>query len=115
MKTYVVTNKDDKQIGFEIDHTFFSVRQINKILSGIVEVDNIKTKDASSLEDDVVLEFEYFHCKYIVWEAYGDSSRYWIGPKVIENCNHEQVSRLEQIFKKHTPSIFERFISFFEK
>ncbi len=56
---------------------------------------------------DLRLTFNYYGEEYIVWEPYGDSSRYWIGPKTLTDSSRD-CSDLEEAFQTFEPSLLVR-------
>jgi len=49
--------------------------------------------------EEGICEFEFQGSSFIVEETWGDSSRYWVGPKVLEECNGIDKVR-EHFFKQ---------------
>ncbi len=47
-------------------------------------VDGVSSQNRE-FRSDVRLTFVFRGVPWIVWEAWGDSSRYWIGPRDVEN------------------------------
>lgn len=52
------------------------------------------------------MRFKYLNQEFVVWEPYGDSSRYWIGPDepadgTLDICN------LERAFRRFRSPLFE--------
>jgi hypothetical protein len=71
------------------------------------EIENIHIDPAAKLfskSSDIHVEFLYHGEPCIVWEPYGDSSRYWIGPKD-ETTGKLDVTRLEEGFKHYYPPL----------
>ena len=48
---------------------------------------------------DVHIRFRYHDREYIVWEPYGDNSRWWIGP-VDEDAPHIPLGELERAISR---------------
>ena len=96
MKTYPLY-KDRILFAFEINNTFVRNKKIALILKKVNNVTNIQPrKTFTNDEGDIHLKFKYLNQKYIVWEAYGDSSRYWIGPE--EENDILDISAIEKAF-----------------
>jgi hypothetical protein len=50
-----------------------------------------------------IIEFQYSGVDFVVWEPYGDSSRYWVGPK--DDANRSvSVENLEAVFARYQPA-----------
>ena len=106
MKTYTII-KNDELLGFEIDHLFVSAGFIAKYLSTKDGVSNIQRKNLDS--SDNRLEFEFRGSPYVISEDYGDSSRYWIGPKDA-NTPLLQTAELEAHFKDLRESLLRKIL-----
>jgi hypothetical protein len=76
MRTYPIRRNDGSVAAFEIGNALLGRRSIARILSAVPGVENV----ARGRGDDR-LTFVYQEEPCIVWEPYGDSSRYWIGPE----------------------------------
>lgn len=85
---------------FEIDVVDASPSTIIQILKLVPEVTSIQPRKPFSAQSEIHVEFEYNGRRYVVWEAYGDNSRYWIGPKDIDN-DAPDLSHIESAFKAH--------------
>jgi tryptophan 2,3-dioxygenase len=96
MKTYPIFNKDHSVGAFEIKSAWVTFRPIYKILESIKEITEVKRQRFS--EDRI--GFKYKGIKMVINEPYGDSSRYWIGPKegLNDNVNIEEI---HQAFQKY--------------
>ena len=65
---------------------------------------DIRCRKMFAKSDDVHIEFKYREQPYIVWEPFGDNSRYWIGPKD-SALSITEASVLENAFKRYRPSL----------
>jgi hypothetical protein len=67
---------------------------------------------------DIHVEFKYMGQAYIVWEPFGDNSRYWIGPAdmvagtedVPDIQSPSDLVRLEDAFKRYHPPFHRAFL-----
>ena len=64
-------------------------------------------KKAFSGPSEILMEFEYMGESYIVWEPYGDSSRYWIGAKD-DNRKDINIVTIEKEFQQHHPFVLRK-------
>ena len=81
MKTYpIYSDLDNTLIAFEIDNTSVFLSDIMRALQNSSNVKNVHIRKAFSKSPDVHITFDFFNQPYIVWEPWGDNSRYWIGP-----------------------------------
>ena len=106
METYKLKTDEGTQFGFEIENVYISTYKIAKILSGVDGITNIKKRKLfHKYEDDEYrLEFDYNDENFLIFEPWGDSSRYWIVPK---NSDHlsSKISFIEEIFRQYKPPI----------
>lgn len=79
------------------------------ILFSVKDVTNIKNRKAFSKSDDALIWFEYEDVKFIIWEPYGDSSRYWIGPENSEGSDRD-ITPIADAFKSYKPTLLRRVI-----
>jgi hypothetical protein len=107
MKTYPTASLASKHIAFEIQNLLVSRRQIAKILSAVPGVTSVMLGAHFGSSSDLRLTFNYYGEEYIVWEPYGDSSRYWIGPKTLTDSSRD-CSDLEEAFQTFEPSLLVR-------
>ncbi|MBI5102094.1 MAG: hypothetical protein HZB33_09715 [Nitrospirae bacterium] len=104
MKTYTIKDNDGKPFAFEIDNVYFvSLRKLVKILSSLEGIRNIKARRLFERKENHI-EFEYSGDNFVVWEPFGDNSRYWIGPKNTENKS-DKITEIEEIFKNYKPPL----------
>jgi hypothetical protein len=82
MKTYPIYASDKSTLfAFEIPNTFVRLSSIARTLASVDGVKNIERRKWFSISADVPIKFQYQGIEYIVWEPFGDNSRYWIGPR----------------------------------
>ena len=102
MNIHRICTDDGDVFAFEIDNAYITSRKIATLLIGVDQVSDLKVRTAFSSIDDVHVEFKFQQTEFMVWEPYGDNSRYWIGPK--HNQEYVDISELEFIFEKYQPS-----------
>lgn len=104
MVTYpIFTDPEDKLkiFAFEIDNTWVSVAGVAKVISAVNGVSTVKRRRLFSFPDDIHITFMYLGTPYIVWEPWGDNSRYWIGPDDIKDGYMQNIAQLENAFKDY--------------
>lgn len=110
MRTYPVLTKDgSKSAAFEVENVYIGLRTISRLLRQVAGVTEVRPRQLFSGADDVHVEFKYMGTPFIVWEPYGDSSRYWIGPKDGAEAGAEGAA-LEQIFSSYRPPLYRSII-----
>lgn len=101
MNIYPLTREDGYIFAFEISNAYIRPRTIAEVLGHIDEVSEISLRKAFTNSSDVHLRFKYKGIDFQVWEPFGDSSRYWIGP---EKENKINIDSLMSVFQSYTPS-----------
>lgn len=102
MRTYRFPSDKSILFAFEIENAYIRPGKIAKLLASVNGVRNVRTgRNLSSSESRV--EFEFLGNEFIVWEPFGDSSRYWIGPKQEQQTS--DISVLEKVFKDYKPPL----------
>ncbi len=106
MKTYPLTKKDESRpFAFEVENTFLGPAAAARLLAEIDGVSDVRPRKMFSKSSDVHVEFKFRGQPYIVWEPFGDNSRYWIGPKD-EASDAGEIGVIEAAFKRHRPLIY---------
>jgi hypothetical protein len=98
MKTYSL-EKNCCLFAFEIDNAYISLNKIEYLLGKDDGVSDIKRRRMFSSTSDVHIVFKYKGKSCMVWEPYGDSSRYWIGSE--DDKVTFDISSVEQVFKNY--------------
>lgn len=101
MRVHKLHRKNGRLFAFEIENAYIRPRKIAALIGALEGVSNVILRKPFSLSCDVHLEFEYHGVDFMVWEPYGDSSRYWIGPK--EEDGAVDMSALVKAFEEYVP------------
>jgi hypothetical protein len=104
MQTYPLFDKDGRRFAFEIEHAFVGGRKIASLLRSVEGVSGVVAHRTRLSNDDVRVEFFYAGKPYVVWEPWGDSSRFWIGPKE-ESNDAADIQPLECVFRDYRPPV----------
>ena len=107
METYPLIDKtkNNYQIAFEIENAYIGVGTIVRLLAGIIGITDIRKRKPFIGSSEIHVEFKYLNRDYIVWEPYGDSSRYWIGPKNPDECT-DDIGIIDNTFKCYRPPFY---------
>ena len=109
MKTYPLTRNDSSHpFAFEVENTLLGTTTVARLLAEIDGVSDVQPRKMFARSSDVHVEFKFRGQPYIVWEPFGDNSRYWIGPKD-EASDAGEIGVLEGAFNRHRP-LFHRVI-----
>ena len=114
MKTFPIKKKDGRLISFEIDNSDIWPQKIIKILSALKGVTNIQKKKLfqrldETYSDTIHFKFRYKNTEFIVWEPYGDNSRYWIGPKD-DKSQDIDITEIESAFQQINQAVTPRVV-----
>jgi len=118
MKTYRIHDVQNNFCAFEISNTFISVCKIVKLLRANPNVAEIFFQSSfstfldrsvifsgfakplsSETSPEVRVQFKYKGNTYVVWEPFGDNSRYWIGAEAGDSF--DEIAEIEEIFINH--------------
>lgn len=81
MRTYEIHRDDGYLLAFEIEMVYVRPKKVGEILSAVDGVTDVRVRRPLGTTRDVHVAFKYLGIDYIVWEPFGDNSRYWIGPE----------------------------------
>ncbi len=95
MKTYRLERDDGTAFAFEVSSAWVFMASLKRILKSVPEVEAVKRQWFS----EVWIKFRYRGVACIVWEAFGDNSRLWIGPEDGKSCVLD-FSSLEATFRR---------------
>jgi hypothetical protein len=109
MNTYEITDKDGTAFAFENENVYITPRKIAKLFTSTGGVTKVRIRKLLDSGNENRLEFEYLGGNFVVWEPYGDNSRYWIGPKDAKE-RLPQIAAIERIFEKYKPPRLVKFI-----
>lgn len=111
MRTFPLA-RDRVLFAVEVENLLVSPRELAAILRGVDGVSNTEMRLPFSSPGDVHVRFQYRNIAYIVWEPYGDSSRYWIGPADDMNKNCD-ISPIIQALDRYKPRPWRRLMGKF--
>lgn len=103
MKTYPAkTSPDARLIAFEVENAYIGPAALARLLQQVAGVSEVKRRRLFSGDGDVHVRFKYRAHLCIVWEPYGDNSRYWIGPENPEAFT-EDLREVERALDDYSP------------
>lgn len=85
MTVYEIYNQADQLTAFEVDNTLLGRRGACRIVRSVSGV-HIRKRPVfwSWWREEVFCEFDLGDHTFQIWEPFGDSSRYWIGPEPVK-------------------------------
>lgn len=100
MRVYDLKDERGRVFAFEVDKCFRRRRTIAGIIEQLAGAIILKVpQQFFRIREDVFFEFEVGGQVFEVWEPFGDSSRYWIGPK--DNVWHSEIDLVRGAFADH--------------
>ena len=81
MRTYPIADHDGTIFAVEIENIYVTPGRLARLLRDIDGVTSVQKRELFGASPDIHVRFAYRGRPFLVWEPYGDSSRYWIGPE----------------------------------
>jgi hypothetical protein len=112
MRTHpIFDNEGVRAPVFQVENGYVGPATVAKLLARVDGVSDVRRRKMFAKSSDIHVEFQYLGRPYIVWEPFGDNSRYWIGPAdmvagaadVAKLERAEDIANLEDAFKRHQP------------
>lgn len=103
MKTFPVKNSlDGRLIAFEVENAYIGPSTVARLLRQVEGVSNVERRRPFSGSSDIHVRFKHGGHSCIVWEPYGDNSRYWIGPESPDTFPQD-MRFVESVFDEYRP------------
>ena len=81
MKTFDIQDAQGRLFAFEVSNWLLGRRGACRVVAGVAGVTMLRRPRVLSWwREEVFCEFSLGGEQFEIWEPYGDSSRYWIGP-----------------------------------
>lgn len=109
MKTWPIKGEKNQVFAFEIKNVSIGVSSMADLLKTVPEVSAVSVRKLFSKSSDVHIEFFYCGHELMVWEPFGDNSRYWIGPRD-DDGEKPDIEKLEKVFQGYQPSIIRKLL-----
>jgi len=109
MKTWAITDEHGRVIAFEVSMISVGLNEIQKILQSNSEVGQLNQRRIFSAASEVHMTFSFRGDIHVVWEPFGDNSRYWIGPKD-KLPQSKDIAELEKSFQNYKPTLWKRML-----
>lgn len=105
MKTFPLVSEPDGRLrAFEVENAYIGPSAVAQVLRGTEGVTEVEPRRIFSRDCEVHVKFKYRSHPCIVWEPYGDNSRYWIGPES-EDSYTEDMAPVEKSFANYRPPL----------
>jgi hypothetical protein len=109
MRTYPIVDDHGRLVAFEVPNAYVGIGAVARLLRGVRGVSEVRRRALFGGPDDVHVAFQYDGTPFMVWEPYGDSSRYWIGPKAGVSAGID-VAELHGVFQRYRPFLLRRLL-----
>lgn len=107
MKTFpVIDDRTGRTIAFEIENAYIGPSTVATVLSAVKGVSELRRRRAFSKWEEIHVRFRYRGAECVVWEPFGDNSRYWIGQQ--DAPEPVDVSDVERTFMEYRPRLDRR-------
>jgi hypothetical protein len=102
VEIFPIAKEDGHAIGFEIEHLFITRGAIARLLKSIEHVTNVRVTGHFGSADESRVRFTYRDRDFMVWEPYGDNSRYAIAPTDPDK-GPSDLTDIVDAFKRYRP------------
>lgn len=111
METYLIVDeaRGRRPFAFEIETAYLEPGTVTRLLKDVVGVSHVRERKPFAPNDEIHAEFRYMNRNYVVWEPYGENTRYWIGPRAPE-AGAVSVEPIERAFRQYRPPLHRKVI-----
>ncbi|MEO7966256.1 MAG: hypothetical protein ABIT38_20330 [Gemmatimonadaceae bacterium] len=109
MRTYPIPDSSGVPFAVEIENSYVPVGQLSQLLQKIDGVSDVSSKRRDGVKRDIRLRFRYRGYPFVVWEPFGDNSRYWIGPDD-ENASTVDITTLLDGLRSFEPPFWNQIV-----
>lgn len=108
MHTYPVYDSEGRYRGFEIESVYISVKAIAATLATVPKVSNIRRRRLFASGAEMHVRFDYEGSPCVVWEPFGEISRYLIVPD--DTMRILPLQPVEEAFARYVPNPVDQLI-----
>ena len=90
-----------RTLAFEIDNIYMSLAAVARVLTAVPCVAGVRKRRPFSKWEEIHIWFSFAGHDCVVWEPFGDNSRYWIGPKNPTDSSTSVRSRMRSNATSH--------------
>ncbi len=98
MKVHDLKDEDGRVVAFEVENSGLSRRSAGRVARAIPGSHIIRRNRVFAGKDEFC-EFEVDGVTFVIWEPWGDNSRYWIGPSPRRWV--PEIDKVRAAFEKH--------------
>ena len=100
MRIHDLKDEQGRVFAFEIDNLWMDRTSVGAVVTSIPGAE-LRDLHRSWWGPDEFCEFVLHGKTFVVWEPWGDNSRYWVGPSPPEFTEH--IDAVRATFARHTP------------
>lgn len=108
MNTHPLFDSEGNYRGFEIESFYISVRSIAATLATVPKVTNVRVRRLFASAAEMHVRFDYDGVSCVVWEPFGETSRYRIVPDDMTTI--VPLQPVEEAFTRFEPNPVDQFI-----
>ena len=104
MRTYDVNDEQGRALAFEVPNALLSRRQACAAIHdmpGAVVVRHARRSFSRERDNEEFCEFKVGDETFVMWEPWGDNSRYWIGTRPPHAC--PELEQVRAVFRAYQP------------
>lgn len=105
----MVNEGSDYPFAFEIENAYIGPRTIARLLVKTDGVVDVRLRRPFTKWEDIHVWFKYTDREFIVFEPYGDSSRYLIGPGNPDD-KAVDIRPIQDVFRRYRPPLLRRML-----
>jgi hypothetical protein len=110
METYpTIDEKSSRVLAFEIDNIYVSNSNVARTLSKVDGVAEVRVRKPFTKWEEIHIWFKYMNHDCVVWEPFGDNSRFWIGSKNPKEATLDMI-KVETAFKQYRPPFIRKIL-----
>ncbi len=112
MKTFPLIDQDGALSGFEIPSVYFlTSASVSRFFARCPGVTVTKQRKLFERGNEVHAELILDGAKFIVWEPFGDNSRFWVGPSDESKGALDGVRKIQSFVSTNWPGPVSRAVS----
>ena len=108
MQTYPIIDDSGTIYAFEIENSYVGPGALERVLANVPGVTQVQSRKLFAASHETIVKFTFKGEEFEVSEPFGDSSRYWIGPR--ETDRRFDVADINFAFQQYVPTRLARLI-----
>lgn len=80
MRTFPIVDPNGTLFAVEVEKLYARPKTLAKIICSVDGVSSMRVRPIFGASPEIHARFTYLGSGFVIWEPYGDNSRYWLGP-----------------------------------